>query len=126
MANTMLSLDLLRQRCANGEAFEYLYFWGHQPSKSGKITSSCFSQWFAASFTIDGVFYQTAEHWMMAAKARLFNDDESLVKILDSPDPKTAKALGRKVANFDDEIWTKNARQLVTQGNMAKFGQNES
>ena len=68
--------------------------------------------------------YATAKRWMMAAKARLFNNDAALQEILVAPDPKTAKALGRGVQNFDDRIWKQNARRLVTQGNVAKFGQN--
>ena len=62
----------------------------------------------------------------MASKARLFADDETLQQILESADPKTAKALGRKVKNFDDNVWKANCRRLVTEGNVAKFGQNES
>ena len=121
----MLDLEQLRRRCSDGEQFRYLFFWGHQPSKDGKITALCFSQWFAASFKIDNVLYATAEHWMMASKARLFGDDETLQQILSAADPKTAKALGRQVRNFDNDVWTKNCRQLVTEGNVAKFGQNE-
>ena len=122
----MLDLATLRQRCTKGEQFRYLLFWGHQPSKDGRITPSCLSQWYAAPFTVDGIFYPTAEHWMMASKAKLFEDGESLQQILTSPDPKTAKALGRQVRNFDDKAWKANCRRLVTEGNLAKFGQNES
>jgi ribA/ribD-fused uncharacterized protein len=125
MNDPMLTLDELRERCSSGETFEYLFFWGHQPSKTGEITKSCFSQWFDASFTIDGIYYRSAEHWMMAQKARLFDDKESLAQILEAPDPKTAKALGREVKNFDDPIWKENARRLVTEGNLAKFRQND-
>ncbi len=120
----MLNLEQLRTRVSNGERFEYLFFWGHQPSKDGKTTKSCFSQWYESPFVIDDIVYQTAEHWMMASKARLFGDDESLAKILESTDPKTAKALGRTVKNFDDDMWKSNARRLVTEGNFAKFEQN--
>lgn len=63
---------------------------------------------------------------MMASKARLFGDDETLQQILECQDPKTAKALGRKVKDFDEDVWKSNCRQLVTEGNVAKFGQNES
>ncbi|HZZ82153.1 MAG TPA: NADAR family protein [Gemmataceae bacterium] len=122
----MLDLEQLRRRCSEGEQFRYLFFWGHQPSKDGRITASCLSQWFAASFTIDKMSYSTAEHWMMASKARLFGDDETLQQILSAADPKDAKALGRQVRNFDNEVWTKSCRQLVTQGNVAKFSQNET
>ena len=121
----MLDLIQLRRRCSDGEKFRYLFFWGHQPAKDGIITSSCLSQWYGASFEIAGVVYPTAEHWMMASKARLFADDETLQQILESADPKTAKALGRKVKHFNDDVWKANCRRLVTEGNVAKFGQNE-
>ena len=120
----MLDLAELRRRCSRGERFQYRFFWGHQPSKDGSITASCLSQWYAAPFVIDGIVYPTAEHWMMAAKARLFADDESLAHILACADPKTAKALGRTVRNFDGDVWTQQCRRLVTEGNIAKFGQN--
>jgi ribA/ribD-fused uncharacterized protein len=74
-----------------------LYFWGHQPGKDGKITSSCLSQRYPASFEIDGIVYPTAEHCVMAAKARLFDDQATLAKIRDGNDPKTPKALGREM-----------------------------
>jgi ribA/ribD-fused uncharacterized protein len=122
----MLDLAQLRQRCSDGEQFRYLYFWGHQPAQDGKLTPSCLSQWFAVSFEIDGVVYPPAEHWMMASKARLFGDDESLRQILESTDPKTAKALGRAVKYFDDASWAKRCIRVVTEGNVAKFGQNDA
>jgi predicted NAD-dependent protein-ADP-ribosyltransferase YbiA (DUF1768 family) len=53
---------------------EYLCFWGHTPSKDGSISKTCFSQWWVAPFTVEGIVYPTAEHWMMAEKARLFGD----------------------------------------------------
>jgi len=108
----MLNVTDLRRRCADGEQFRYPFFWGHQPSKDGSITQSCLSQWFAASFEIDGVAYPTAEHWMMASKARLFSDEESLELIRTSTDPKTAKALGRKVKGFDGDVWDTHCRRL--------------
>jgi predicted NAD-dependent protein-ADP-ribosyltransferase YbiA (DUF1768 family) len=47
---------------------KFLFFWGHQPSKDGAITKTCFSQWWQSAFTFDGIVYKTAEHWMMAKK----------------------------------------------------------
>src|SRR4051794_19308895 len=96
----MLDLTELRRLCSAGEQYRYIVFWGHQPSKDGQITQTCLSQWYAAPFEIERVRYPTAEHWMMASKARLFADKESLHQILEAADPKTAKALGRQVKNF--------------------------
>ena len=33
-----------------GNKAEYLLFWGHQPSKDGAVTKSCFSQWLFNSY----------------------------------------------------------------------------
>lgn len=113
--------DELQRRTSAGELFSYQFFWGHRPSKDGRTTSSCLSQWYAAPFTVDGHFYPTAEHWMMASKARLFDDLDALHQILAAPDPGKAKSLGRKVRRFDPDQWTQNARRFVTEGNLHKF-----
>ena len=36
----MLDLKNLAKRCQNGKQFEYVLFWGHIPSKDGKITKA--------------------------------------------------------------------------------------
>lgn len=105
------------------EGVGYLFFWGHQ--KSEKITVSCFSQWWEASFVVEGVEYLTAEHWMMAQKALLFKDEESFQKIIESKTAKEAKSLGRTVKNFDDETWKSKCFEIVVQGNFHKFSQHE-
>ena len=42
---------------------------------------------------------------MMAAKAKLFENQEILEQILKCDDPKQIKALGRKVKGFDQKVW---------------------
>lgn len=42
---------------------------------------------------------------MMVQKARLFNDEEVAKEMLQTTDPKTHKALGRRVRNFDSARW---------------------
>lgn len=39
--------------------------------------------------------------------------------------PKTIKALGRGVPNFNEEVWKKNRYEIVVEGNYLKFTQNE-
>jgi ribA/ribD-fused uncharacterized protein len=72
---------------------------------------------------VDGVTYPTAEHWMMAGKARLFGDDAALARILGAPQPGAAKKLGRQVRGFDEDTWIRHRWDLVVDGNVAKFGQ---
>ncbi|MCA0275203.1 MAG: NADAR family protein [Proteobacteria bacterium] len=103
---------------------QFLFFWGHQPSKDGTITSSCLSQWWAASFLVDGVGYPTAEHWMMAEKARLFGDHEIASRILGAGSPKQVKQFGREVRGFDATLWDREKGRIVAEGNKHKFGQN--
>lgn len=99
------------------------------------------SQWQRSDFVIDGVKYNCGEQWMMAEKARLFKDDETLKKIMavdpalnhsgDSPYkewtdyPREQKRLGREVKNFNVDDWSKIAQEVVYKGNYAKFSQNE-
>ena len=114
----------LLQELQSGDRIKYLFFWGHQPSKDGSIVASCFSQWWDGHpFQEDGLSYRTAEHYMMAGKAKLFGDDEMLAEILKCHSPAEAKKLGRKVRNFDQDTWGKHNTDIVTQGNLLKFSQ---
>lgn len=105
------------------ENIKYLFFWGHTPSKDGSVTKSCFSQWWQSAFEVDNMHYSTAEHWMMAQKAMLFDDKEMLEKILVAKSPAEAKKLGRKVRNFDPKVWGENCFDIVCEGNYYKFSQ---
>ena len=116
-----LSLDALRTATRRGESFDYLLFYGHKPRPDGRLSDACFSQWWPSPFELEGQVYPTAEHWMMASKARLFRDAEALEKILASDSPAKAKKLGRTVRGFDDARWKEARFELVTRGNVAKF-----
>ncbi len=105
---------------------KYLLFWGHRPESSGRVGSGSLSQWWPAEFTVDGVTYATAEHWMMAGKARLFGDEAVLPQILRARTPAEAKKLGRLVKDFDEDRWAAARFELVVEGNTAKFGQNDA
>lgn len=83
-----------------------------------------FSQWFPCSFTVDGVTYNCAEQFMMAGKAKLFNDPATLAKIMKETDPHQQKKMGREVKNYLDPVWSQNAKDIVYNGNYAKFSQN--
>jgi len=84
-----------------------------------------FSQWQKSKFIVNEIEYCCAEQYMMAEKARLFKDDETLEKIMKATHPKEHKALGREVNNFDLEKWNTVAKDIVYNGNFSKFTQNE-
>lgn len=118
------NLKWLQQEFAQGNTKEMCHFWGHHPSKNGKITKSCFSQWWKQGFRARSHTFLYAEQYMMASKARLFGDDEILKQILACDNPKQIKDLGRKVRGFDEEVWNKFKYAIVLLGNWHKFNQN--
>jgi ribA/ribD-fused uncharacterized protein len=112
------------QTCdAAGEPLEILAFWGHRPEPDGSAGPGCLSQWWPSPFTVDGVHYATAEHWMMAGKARLFDDAEAVAAVLTATSPGAAKAVGRRVRGFDERRWRQARYDIVVAGNLAKFSQ---
>ncbi len=106
------NVELLRHLEMGGDP-EYHFFW-----------EGPFSQWHPSPFYIDGIRYPTAEHWMMAEKARLFQDDDALLAILVTAKPREAKAIGREIAHFDVGAWGTICMDKVVIGNCAKFHQN--
>lgn len=95
---------------------DIVLFWGR---------TNEFSQFYSCNFEIDGVQYRCAEQWMMASKARVFNDSVNEQNILNARTPKAMKAFGRKVQNFDHRVWKQHRWNIVYSGNLAKFTQNE-
>ena len=119
------STEWLLDQLAQDARVKYLFFWGHQPSKDGTITKSCLSQWWLADFMVAGILYRSTEHWMMAEKARLFNDDDSLAKILAAKSPAEAKKMGREIQGFEPETWEARKVEIVIAGNLHKFSQHQ-
>ncbi len=116
-------MDELLARSARGGRVKYLAFWGHRPRADGQLGTGCLSQWWPSPFTVDGVRYATAEHWMIAGKARLFGDAEAEARAVAARGPAQAKAVGRLVGGFDDDVWRRERFALVVAGSAHKFGQ---
>ncbi|MDQ8707062.1 NADAR family protein [Streptomyces sp. LHD-70] len=121
----LTELTELTERIARGERVKFLPFWGHAPRKDGRIGASCLSQWWPAPFEVDGVRYATAEHWMMAAKARLFDDAEAERKAITATSPAAAKKAGRLVRGFDEQLWQRERFSIVVEGSVHKFAAHE-
>ena len=93
---------------------KYVFFWGE-----------VFSNWFPCEFEIDGIKYNCTEQYMMHQKALLFGDLGIAGRIMESPNPRFQKALGRQVDGFDKEKWEAVCSSIVFKANYAKFTQNE-
>lgn len=120
-----MDLQQLQKDFRANKKIKFVFFWGHK-AKGNEVTKSCFSQWYPAPFILDGIRYLSAEHYMMAEKARIFNDIEIRERIIATSNPGTAKALGREVKGFDQTIWDQQRMEIVIRANEAKFSQNSS
>ena len=103
----------------------YVLFYGHKPAFWAHDLRNCLSQWYPAQFMLAGQEYPTAEHYLMAEKARLFGDYETMHMILKARGPDQAKALGRGVQGFLQEIWDREKANIAFKGNLAKFTRHE-
>ncbi|KAK6005270.1 hypothetical protein QM012_008049 [Aureobasidium pullulans] len=85
------------------------------------------SQWYISSFTdpSTGQTYNCAEQYMMHQKAVFHHDDTTAASILATPYPKDQKALGRCVANWDEDAWNEIREKIVEEGNYLKFSHNK-
>ncbi|MEV0450605.1 NADAR family protein [Streptomyces sp. NPDC050600] len=122
----MKDLEWLIGQVRRGEKVKWLHFWGHRPRPDGTLSASCLSQWWPSPFVVDDVRYATAEHWMMAEKARLFGDREAEATILSARTPAEAKNAGRLVRDFDGDVWERERAEIVTRGSVHKFAADEA
>lgn len=111
-----------------GNPVTYVFFWGHTHKGDGAgkngVNKSCLSQWYDASFVVDGQRFLTAEHYMMYQKAKLFGDETASAAVLVANSPHDAKVIGRTVKEFDAKVWDAHSMDIVIAGNVAKFSQN--
>ena len=69
------------------------------------------SNMYVAPFEIDGITFPTVEHYFQWSKAKLFKDEAAATKMLTPPkgkpytEAKSAKAIGKKVKDFDGTQW---------------------
>ena len=119
------SMPWLKEKAKSGEQLKYIFFWGHTDRNNDRTGKYVFSQWHEAPFTVDGILYRTSEHWMMSKKALLFGDFVSSDKVLQCEKPAEAKAIGRAISGYDDELWNASKYEIVKTGNFHKFAQNQ-
>lgn len=102
----------------------YTFFYSHAASKYPEGDERyVFSQWHPCRFEEEGNTYASAEQYMMAKKAELFNDHATLAAILATDDPRAIKALGREVTPFDQHKWEEARYGIVLQASRLKFSQ---
>lgn len=103
---------------------EKLFFWGHTEHDS-KVTKACLSNFYPCEFIFNGKMFHFSEQCFMFQKALLFNDFEIANQILNETDVRKIKALGRKVKNFNNELWDIHKENFMYNACYAKFSQND-
>jgi len=83
-----------------------------------------FSNWHPSEFKIEEQVFANAEQYMMWSKAVLMGDFESAESIMKTSNPRTCKALGRKIRPFNAQLWDEKKEQIVFLGCLEKFKQN--
>ena len=83
------------------------------------------SNWYISQFKENDIVYSSVEQYMMSKKATLFDDHEAANKILSIHNPSRIKKIGRNIKNFKQNIWDSNCEEIVYNGCLLKFIQNE-
>jgi ribA/ribD-fused uncharacterized protein len=91
---------------------EYVFFWREK-----------FSNWSIGQFVVNNIIFNCGEQYMMYKKATLFDDFYISGEILGEKQPSEQKKLGRKVSNYDDELWSKVRKEIVKYGLRERFKQ---
>ena len=86
--------------------------------------NGCFSNWYPSPFVLDDERFANVEQYMMAKKAKLFDDDATLQTIMNTESPADCKRLGRRVKGFDSLRWDAEKYGILMTGNLEKFRQN--
>lgn len=93
----------------------------HKPEEENGYLSN----WYPSEFIVNGAVFSSMEQYMMYKKAVCFHDKEIADKILMTDDVVEIKALGKLVANYNDNYWNGVRQIIVFEGLFAKFSQNE-
>jgi ribA/ribD-fused uncharacterized protein len=99
-----------------------LFFRSHRVEDPSGGVHACFSNWFDSPFVDDvGRGFANAEQFLMHRKAMTFGDEATAAAMLAEPDPARVKALGRRVAPYDDARWSEYRYRWMVDGLRRKF-----
>ncbi len=102
------------------ETVSHVLFYGHT-KPFGEL-----SNFYPSPFVVNGHKYICSEHYFMKMKQEAFDPHNSRLaeEILTSTKPATIKALGRKVANFNEATWAQVRFGHMVNALIHKFTQN--
>ncbi len=90
-------------------------------------SDSIFSNWYQpVKIEYNNQIFENTEALFMFMKAKFFNDEEIALEIVNNQDPKSTKALGRNIKNYDDVRWGEVRYSFMRDANFLKFSQNKN
>ncbi|TVY93691.1 N-glycosidase [Lachnellula willkommii] len=95
---------------------------GRAPAGSICFSSGTFSNFLQKSFKdADGNEWKSGEQYFQMGKCILFNDEDSIQKMLKADTPKKAKEVGNNVKGFEQKTWDIVKRQYMADALYFKF-----
>ena len=105
------------------ETVDSIYFYSHT-----KGNYPYMSNFYPSKFVDEtGIEFNCTEQYLMYHKCKTFepNNAQMLQQILNEKSPAKIKALGRKVKNYNEQIWNQMRYIVMVNGLRLKFGQNQ-
>ena len=84
-----------------------------------------YSNFHLCNINFNGITFFCAEQALMYYKAKLFKDTDIAILILKNNNPREIKQLGRKVKDFDEDIWLKERDDILFRILYQKFYQHQ-
>jgi len=107
---------------------DWVFFWKPEATDGDAYSAHVFSNWFKSPFQDpmdpSGRKYVNVEQYMMAAKARMFKDEDMEEQIMRAEEPAEMMALGRKVHGFASAEWEQHDCNIVRRALVLKCAQN--
>ena len=110
-----------REACPHYDNFNSINF----TDKYSAFWGGPFSNFYPCNIVHHGHEFKTSEQLFMYCKAMFFGDYDTVREILEAKTPKEAKALGRKVKDFNDDAWAQVREDMMYTAVFQKFSQNE-
>lgn len=118
------SLESLKKAHSQGRRFSFVFF--YLDKDSDRLSEKCFSQFFPSQFNdINGERYSSCIQYMMSQKALKFNDLISHKKIMQTDDFRKIIQISNEIKKFDQKKWDECIEDIIYQGNIYKFSQNQ-
>ena len=87
---------------------------------------SALSNHYPCNFVIEGKQYSSMEKYLFVRLAKLFKDDDLEKRLTKLNNPVVIKGLGKKIKNYNKDIWRGEIESILHDGLMAKFSQNQT